>query len=184
MNNTIQPLWGNFLFLRGPYAQCHKQVDLWEHTSYLCPDRTEKSNSTESREPFQRSQNAKLYLRTKAAWVKPSQPTNLKSCHWSFVFIPVPAHTSLFSLSVVPSRSVLSSCKYDRATVRLSLRPLKPLLPAAIVFPNLNRKLWPLLLSDLIRASTRIHSASAKFFTAWGLCRLAGLGNKASKWKG
>lgn len=104
MNNTIQPVCGNFLFLRGPYVQCRQQVDLWEHTSNLCADITEKSNSAGSRGPFQRSQNAKLYLRTKATWVRSTQATNLKSCHCicSFVFIPLPAHTSLFSLTVAP----------------------------------------------------------------------------------
>lgn len=94
--------------------QCRKQVDLWEHTFYFCADITEKSNSTESREPFQGSQNAKLYLRTKATWVKASQPPNLKSCRRarSFVFTPpLPA----FSLTFLPSRSTLSSCKYGTA---------------------------------------------------------------------
>lgn len=115
-----------------------------------------------------------------------NQPTNLKSCHCSFVFIPLHAHTSLFSLSVVPSRSILSSCKYDRANSNggaLS-EATQSSLTCCHCFSNLDRKLLPLLLSDLIRASSRIHSASAKGFTAWGLCRLAGLGNKQWKWKG
>lgn len=94
MNNTIHPPCGNFLFLRG----C-KQVDLWEHTFYLCADITEKSNSTESRVPFQGSQNAKTYLRAKATWVTPTQSCH---CSCSFVFRPLPAHSSLFWLTSVP----------------------------------------------------------------------------------
>lgn len=109
MNNTIQPVCGNFLFLRGPYVQRRQQVDLWEHTSNLCADITEKSNSAGSRGLFQRSQNAKLYLRTKATWVKAAQATNLKSCHCicSFVssrFLPIP----LFSLWLLPLPNTLS----------------------------------------------------------------------------
>lgn len=60
------------------------------NTLYLCADITEKSNSTESREPFQGSQNAKTHLMAKATWVTPTQ-----SCHCSGSsvwdrFLPIP----------------------------------------------------------------------------------------------